>query len=85
MILYKMVTILVSEKLANFDPYNHHPNAQAPALIGPNGGPPQQQQPQGPGAYHEYPHSPPTPPSPSERSASPPPQHREPGKTLRSF
>ena len=30
--------------------------------------------------YAEYPHRPPTPPSPSDRSNSPPPQHREPGK-----
>lgn len=30
--------------------------------------------------YAEYPHRPPTPPSPSDRSSSPPPQHREPGK-----
>ena len=29
--------------------------------------------------YAEYPHRPPTPPSPSDRSSSPPPQHREPG------
>ena len=30
--------------------------------------------------YAEYPHRPPTPPSPSDRSNSPPPQHREPGR-----
>ena len=46
---------------------------------GPNGGQP----PGGVGNYAnyaEYPHRAPTPPSPSDRSASPPPQHREPGK-----
>ena len=36
--------------------------------------------PPGANAYAEYPHRPPTPPSPSDRSNSPPPQHREPGK-----
>ena len=36
--------------------------------------------PPGANAYVEYPHRPPTPPSPSDRSNSPPPQHREPGK-----
>ena len=36
--------------------------------------------PPGANAYAEYPHRPPTPPSPSDRSSSPPPQHREPGK-----
>ena len=42
----------------------------------------QNQQPQhGYANYAEYPHRPPTPPSPSDRSNSPPPQHREPGKT----
>ena len=35
--------------------------------------------PPGANAYAEYPHRPPTPPSPSDRSSSPPPQHREPG------
>ena len=35
--------------------------------------------------YVEYPHRPPTPPSPSDRSASPPPQHREPGKFRACF
>lgn len=33
--------------------------------------------------YAEYPHRPPTPPSPSDRSVSPPPQHREPGECKR--
>lgn len=43
----------------------------------------QQQQPQhGYANYAEYPHRPPTPPSPSDRSNSPPPQHREPGKKV---
>lgn len=43
----------------------------------------QQQQPQhGYANYAEYPHRPPTPPSPSDRSNSPPPQHREPGKAF---
>ena len=43
----------------------------------------QNQQPQhGYANYAEYPHRPPTPPSPSDRSNSPPPQHREPGKKL---
>ena len=41
-----------------------------------------QQQPPGYANYAEYPHRPPTPPSPSDRSSSPPPQHREPGKTF---
>ena len=40
---------------------------------------PQGQQPPGYANYAEYPHRPPTPPSPSDRSSSPPPQHREPG------
>ena len=35
--------------------------------------------------YVEYPHRAPTPPSPSDRSASPPPQHREPGKANANF
>jgi len=34
------------------------------------------------GGYAEYPHRAPTPPSPSDRSASPPPQHREPGESV---
>lgn len=65
-----------------YDPYS---------VNGPNGyGDPRFQQPEfgdyeqyGPqyGNYAEYPHRPPTPPSPSDRSASPPPDHREPGKT----
>lgn len=37
------------------------------------------------GNYAEYPHRPPTPPSPSDRSASPPPQHREPGRKRPEF
>ncbi|XP_059090371.1 catenin delta-2-like isoform X2 [Tigriopus californicus] len=62
-----------------YDPYS---------VNGPNGyGDPRFQQPEfgdyeqyGPqyGNYAEYPHRPPTPPSPSDRSASPPPDHREP-------
>ena len=52
--------------------------------LGYGGGQDQQQQPQqqpqhGYANYAEYPHRPPTPPSPSDRSNSPPPQHREPG------
>ena len=41
--------------------------------------------PPGANAYAEYPHRPPTPPSPSDRSNSPPPQHREPGKQITTF
>ena len=49
-----------------------------PPPLPPPGGGGQQQQ--GYANYAEYPHRPPTPPSPSDRSNSPPPQHREPGK-----
>ena len=48
-----------------------------PPPLPPPGGGGQQQ---GYANYAEYPHRPPTPPSPSDRSNSPPPQHREPGK-----
>ena len=51
-----------------------------PPPLPPPGGGGQQQQQQGYANYAEYPHRPPTPPSPSDRSNSPPPQHREPGK-----
>ena len=44
-----------------------------------------QQQQQAYANYAEYPHRPPTPPSPSDRSNSPPPQHREPGKIIFFF
>jgi len=47
-----------------------------PPLPPPGGGGQQQQQAYA--NYAEYPHRPPTPPSPSDRSNSPPPQHREP-------
>merc|ERR1740129_2497953 len=47
-----------------------------PPPLPPPGGGGQQQQ--GYANYAEYPHRPPTPPSPSDRSNSPPPQHREP-------
>ena len=51
-----------------------------PPPLPPPGGGGQQQQ--GYANYAEYPHRPPTPPSPSDRSNSPPPQHREPGKNI---
>ena len=51
-----------------------------PPLPPPGGGGQQQQQAYA--NYAEYPHRPPTPPSPSDRSNSPPPQHREPGKII---
>ena len=53
------------------------------AFGGPGGQPNPQGGPQQAYAnYAEYPHRPPTPPSPSDRSNSPPPQHREPGKII---
>ena len=66
-----------------YDP-NSYPQLENRGYYGQQGpGPP----PQAPGQpplpayanYAEYPHRPPTPPSPSDRSSSPPPQHREPG------
>ena len=65
----------------------HYHNQYPPQSSGDNpGGVPFNQDggnyPPGANAYAEYPHRPPTPPSPSDRSSSPPPQHREPGRAL---
>ena len=71
---------------------HYHPQGVYPQSSGDNGGGGHYEQ-EGvnnyqPGANHpyaEYPHRPPTPPSPSDRSNSPPPQHREPGKKIITF
>eukprot|EP00095_Tigriopus_kingsejongensis_P008550 maker-scaffold989_size72935-snap-gene-0.8 protein:Tk08550 transcript:maker-scaffold989_size72935-snap-gene-0.8-mRNA-1 annotation:"catenin delta-2" len=63
-----------------YDPYSaNSPNGYPhdPRFQQPNYGDYEQYGPQY-GNYAEYPHRPPTPPSPSDRSASPPPDHREP-------
>ena len=65
----------------------HNQGVYPPQSSGDNtGGAPYNQEggnyPPGANAYAEYPHRPPTPPSPSDRSNSPPPQHREPGKNF---
>lgn len=53
-------------------------NRSSSTAFGGPGGPNPQGGQQAYANYAEYPHRPPTPPSPSDRSSSPPPQHREP-------